>query len=65
MYKCTVCGGCQNQCQVDYKPHIPETIEAMRREAVESGAGPLPLQKNLVQSMKNYNNPYQGPRRVR
>ena len=65
IYRCTVCGGCQNQCQVDYKPHIPEVIEAMRREAVKSGAGPMPLQKNLVQSMKNYNNPYQGPRRVR
>ena len=65
VYKCTVCAGCQNQCQVDYKPHIPEVIEALRREAVERGAGPLPLQKNLVQSMKNYNNPYQGPRRVR
>ncbi len=46
IYKCTVCGGCQNQCQVDYKPHIPEIIEAMRREAVQSGAGPLPAQKN-------------------
>ena len=65
IYKCTVCAGCQNQCQVDYKPHIPEVIEAMRRKAVQGGGGPLPLQKNLVQSMKNYNNPYQGPRRVR
>jgi len=65
VYKCTVCAGCQNQCQVDFKPHIPEVIEALRREAVARGAGPLPLQKNLVQSMKNYNNPYQGPRRVR
>ena len=65
VYKCTVCGGCQNQCQVDYKPHIPEVIEAMRREAVKSGAGPMPAQKNIIQSMKNYNNPYQGPRRVR
>ena len=65
IYKCTVCAGCQNQCQVDYKPHIPEVIEAMRREAVEQGFGPLPLQKNLVKSMKNYNNPYQGPRRMR
>ncbi len=65
IYKCTVCAGCQTQCQVDYKPHIPEVIEAMRREAVEKGSGPLPLQKSLVQSMKNYNNPYQGPRRVR
>jgi Fe-S oxidoreductase len=65
IYKCTVCAGCQNQCQVDFKPYIPEVIEAMRREAVKAGKGPLPLQKNLVQSMKNYNNPYQGPRRIR
>lgn len=65
IYKCTVCAGCQNQCQIDFKPHIPEVIEAMRREAVASGKGPMPLQKNLVQSMKNYNNPYQGPRRLR
>lgn len=65
VYKCTVCAGCQHQCQVDFKPYIPEVIEAMRREAVNAGAGPMPLQKNLIQSMKNYNNPYQGPRRVR
>jgi Fe-S oxidoreductase len=65
IYKCTVCGGCQNQCQLDHKPFIPEIIEGMRRKAVESGQGPLPLHKNLTQSMKSYNNPYQGPRRVR
>lgn len=65
IYKCTVCAGCQNQCQVDYKPHIPEVIEAIRREAVEAGAGPMPLHQNLLKSMRNYNNPYQGPRRVR
>jgi len=65
IYRCTICAGCQSQCQVDYKPHIPEVIEAMRREAVLAGAGPMPLQKNLIQSMKNYNNPYQGPRRLR
>lgn len=65
LYRCTVCAGCQNQCQVDYKPHIPEVIEGLRREAVKEGAGPLPLHKNLVRSMRNYNNPYQGPRRMR
>lgn len=65
IYKCTVCAGCQNQCQIDYKPHIPEVIEAMRREAVKEGVGPRPQQQVLIQSMKNYNNPYQGPRRLR
>ena len=65
IYKCTVCGGCQNQCQVDYKPHIPEVIEAMRREAIERGAAPLALHDGLLKSMRNYDNPYQGPRRMR
>ncbi len=65
IYQCTVCGGCQNQCQLDHKPFIPEIIEAMRRKAVEDGVGPMPLHKNLLNSMRNYDNPYQGPRRVR
>ncbi len=65
VYQCTICGGCQSQCQLDHKPYIPEIIEGMRREAVEAGAGPLPAHKNLVQSLKSYNNPYQGPRRLR
>lgn len=65
IYKCTICAGCQNQCELDHKPFIPEIIEAMRRKAVEDGIGPMPTQKVISQSMKSYNNPYQGPRRVR
>lgn len=65
IYKCTVCAGCQNQCQLDHKPFIPEIIEAMRRKAVKDGGGPMPTQKKIGQSMRSYNNPYQGPRRVR
>ena len=65
IYKCTVCAGCQNQCELDHKPFIPEIIEAMRRKAVKDGAGPMPTQKVIAQSMRSYNNPYQGPRRVR
>ncbi len=65
VYKCTVCAGCQSQCQLDHKPYIPEIIEAMRRKAVEDGIGPMPTQKKITQSLRSYNNPYQGPRRVR
>ncbi len=65
IYKCTVCAGCQQQCELDHKPFIPEIIEAMRRKAVHDGAGPMPTQKVIVQSMKSYDNPYQGPRRMR
>ncbi len=65
IYKCTVCAGCQNQCQLDHKPFIPEIIEAMRRKAVADGYGPMPSQKVIAQSMRSYDNPYQGPRRMR
>ncbi len=65
IYKCTVCGGCQNQCELDHKPFIPEIIEAMRRKAFDDGAGPMPSQKVIAQSMASFDNPYQGPRRVR
>jgi len=65
IYKCTVCAGCQTQCQLDHKPFIPEIIEAMRRRAVKDGVGPLPKHRALLQSLKSYNNPYQGPRRAR
>ena len=65
VYRCTVCAGCQNQCQLDHKPFIPEIIEAMRRKAVEDGAGPMPNQKKIAQSMRSYDNPCEGPRRVR
>ncbi|MEW6443272.1 MAG: (Fe-S)-binding protein [bacterium] len=65
IYRCTVCAGCQNQCQLDHKPFIPEIIEAMRRKAVRDGVGPMPAHRRLVQSMRSYDNPYQGPRRSR
>ena len=65
IYKCTVCAGCQTQCQLDHKPFIPEIFESMRRKAVQDGVGPMPLHKNLTRSLKSYNNPYQGPRRLR
>ncbi len=65
LYKCTICAGCQNQCELDHKPVIPEIMEALRRKAVEDGVGPMPTQKVIAQSMRSFNNPYQGPRRVR
>ena len=61
VYKCTICAGCQSQCQLDHKPYIPEIFEALRRKAVEAGAGPLPAQKVIAQSLRSYDNPYQGP----
>lgn len=65
IYKCTVCAGCQEQCELDHKPFIPEIIESMRRKAVDDGVGPMPGQKVIAKSMRSFDNPYQGPRRMR
>ncbi|MBN1786414.1 MAG: (Fe-S)-binding protein [Candidatus Methanofastidiosa archaeon] len=65
LYSCTECGGCQNQCMIDFKPHIIDTIEAMRAKAVQDGKGPLKEHHVLVMSMKNNDNPYTGPRAIR
>ena len=60
VFKCTICGGCQAQCQLDHKPFIPDIIEAIRRDAVAAGVGPMPSQKVVTQSLGTYDNPYQG-----
>jgi Fe-S oxidoreductase len=60
-----ICAGCQNQCELDHKPVIPQIMEALRCKAVEDGVGPMPTQKAIAQSMGSFNNPYPGPRRVR
>lgn len=65
LYTCIGCGGCQNQCLIDFKPHIIDTIEAMRSKAVKDGVGPLKEHHILITSMKNNDNPYTGPRSVR
>ncbi|HZK48754.1 MAG TPA: (Fe-S)-binding protein [Thermoleophilia bacterium] len=65
VYRCTLCGGCQSQCQLDHKPYLIEIFESMRRKAVEAGVGPLPSQRVVAQSLATYENPYQAPRRVR
>ena len=65
VYRCTLCGGCQSQCQLDHKPYLIEIFESMRRKAVAAGVGPLPSQRIVGQSLATYENPYQAPRRVR
>jgi hypothetical protein len=37
----------------------------LRDKIVERKTYPMPLHRNLTKSLKSYNNPYQGPRRLR
>lgn len=63
LYKCSVCGQCAFVC-----PSRIDTIEMwenVREIFVGGGYGPLPSQNPLIQSIKNYDNPWMSPRSQR
>jgi len=64
LYHCTTCRNCWAVCPQEIE--IPEkAIENMRAWAVEEGKGPLDSHNSLVQSIKNYKNPWIMPRSKR
>lgn len=65
IYTCTTCGACEMNCQrlQDKEPlKVNETLRAM---LVKNGIGPLPEHKNLISSVKSYDNPWMQPRTQR
>lgn len=63
LYECSTCG----QCEIVCPAHL-DTVglwEDIRRVMVMADYGPLPPQKNLVKSVKSYDNPWQQPRASR
>jgi len=63
LYACSTCKQCHYVCPV----HIDtvELWEGIRRSIVEAGYGPLDSQKDLVTSVKSYDNPWRQPRSSR
>lgn len=61
LYLCTSCGQCREVCpsSIDTKKGIIDT----RAIAFDSGKGQSPERKAVVASVKNYDNPWQVPRR--
>jgi len=63
LYECSTCRQCHFVC-----PSQIETVElweAIRKSFVDAGYGPLEPQKNLIQSVKSYDNPWGQPRSSR
>ncbi len=63
LYECSTCRQCHFVC-----PSHIETVElweAIRKSCVDAGYGPLEPQKNLIQSVKSYDNPWGQPRSSR
>src|SRR5271157_1564107 len=58
IYKCTECGGCDVACKYLNTLEPLEVIQALREQAVESNAGPMPAQKAYLQRVEEFHNPY-------
>jgi len=63
LYECSTCRQCYEVCPV--KIDTVELWESIRRSVVAAGCGPLEPQKNLIQSVKSYDNPWGQPRSSR
>jgi len=63
LYECSTCKQCHYVCPVNID--TVELWEAIRRSFVDAGYGPLDSQKDLVTSVKSYDNPWRQPRSSR
>jgi Fe-S oxidoreductase len=63
IYKCSACGACDISCKYSRDLEPLEVIHTLRATCVRDGAGPLPGHKAVLESIRNYDNPWQQPRR--
>mgnify|MGYP000027956493 FL=1 len=63
LYECSICAQCREVCPSGID--TPRLWERIRASLVSSGYGPLPQQKTISQSIKNYDNPWMQPRGMR
>ncbi len=65
IYKCTACGGCAVACKYLNTLEPLEVIQALREKAVACGKGPMPKQRQYIESVKQNGNPYGEPAKQR
>ncbi len=65
IYTCTTCGACEMNCQRMQDKEPLKVNEALRARFVRDGVGPMPEHKNLINSVKSYDNPWMQPRTQR
>ena len=56
IYACTLCGACDVGCKRNLDLEVDLTLEAMRVKAVQEGAGPLPVHKDIIQKIQETGN---------
>lgn len=65
LYTCTTCGACEMNCQRLQDKEPLKVNETLRAKFVKDGFGPKPEHKRLINSVKNYDNPWMQPRSQR
>ena len=64
-YFCTSCGACEMNCLRLNEKEPLKAAEALKARLFELGIAPLPAHKELLKSIKNYDNPWLQPRTKR
>jgi Fe-S oxidoreductase len=64
VYRCTMCGGCVEQCPVEYRDHIPDIFLALRAECLDRSLI-FPAVKTFLETVYAYGNPWKAPREQR
>ncbi|MGQ4873187.1 MAG: (Fe-S)-binding protein [Promethearchaeia archaeon] len=61
VYKCTECGNCSISCKFLNTLEPLEIIMKLREKLVDAGVGPMPKQKEYIETVKKMHNPYGEP----
>jgi Fe-S oxidoreductase len=61
-FRCTSCGACEMNCLRLNEKEPLKAGEALKTRLIELGLAPLPPHKELLESIKNYDNPWKQPR---
>ncbi len=61
-YFCTSCGACEMNCLRLNEKEPLKAAEALKARLIELGIAPLPAHRKLINSIKNYDNPWLKPR---
>ncbi len=61
VYRCQLCGGCDYVCGRIKEIQPGRVIQAMRAKLVEEGKAPPPEFEQLMNNIREYQNPYQQP----
>jgi Fe-S oxidoreductase len=64
VYRCTMCGGCVEQCPVEYRDHILDIFLALRTECLDRSLI-SPAVKRFLETVYAYGNPWKTPRENR